>query len=189
MRDSEAPSHRPDVYRRAFRLALPYWRRLSGVLVLSLLAGLPGHLWPLLLVPLLDGALLGGDFRLLLQLAALMAAMQIGGLVLTSFIGYRYVGLSAHALFGLRSRSIGGCSSSPHAFSPAPGPGIFCPASTPTFPNFSERPAIYCSRSPRTCSGLPSRSACCSPWRPPCWFPRCSSCRSRGSHCDACEPG
>ena len=91
-----------DIYRRAFRLTLPYWRRLSGVLVLSLLAGLPGQLWPLLLVPLLDGALLGGDFLLLAQIAALMAVMQIGGLVLTSFIGYRYVGLSARALFDLR---------------------------------------------------------------------------------------
>ena len=102
MPDSAAPTRPPDIYRRAFRLTLPYWRRLSGVLVLSLLAGLPGQLWPLLLVPLLDGALLGGDFRLLIQIAALMAAMQIGGLVLTSFIGYRYVGLSARALFDLR---------------------------------------------------------------------------------------
>ena len=90
------------VYRRAFGLALPYWRRLSGVLALSLLAGLPGQLWPLLLVPLLDSALLGGDFGLLLRLAALMAAMQIGGLALTSFTGYRYVGVSARALFDLR---------------------------------------------------------------------------------------
>ena len=91
-----------DIYRRAFRLTLPYWRKLSGVLVLSLLAGLPGQLWPLLLVPLLDDALLGGDFLLLLQLAVLMAVMQIGGLVLTSYTGYRYVGLSARALFDLR---------------------------------------------------------------------------------------
>ena len=91
-----------DIYRRAFRLTLPYWRRLSGVLVLSLLAGLPGQLWPLLLVPLLDNALLGGDFLLLAQIAALMAVMQIGGLVLTSYTGYRYVGLSARALFDLR---------------------------------------------------------------------------------------
>ena len=53
-------------------------------------------------MPLLDRALLGGDFGLLLRLAALMAAMQIGGLVLTSFTGYRYVGLSARALFDLR---------------------------------------------------------------------------------------
>lgn len=90
------------MYRRAFRLALPYWRKLSGVLILSLLAGLPGQLWPLLLVPLLDNALLGGNFVLLLQLAALMVVMQIGGLVLTSFTGYRYVGLSARALFDLR---------------------------------------------------------------------------------------
>lgn len=99
---ADLPARRPEVYRRAFRLALPYWRRLSGVLALSLLAGLPGQLWPLLLVPLLDRALLGGDFGLLLQLAALMAAMQIGGLALTSFTGYRYVGLSARALFDLR---------------------------------------------------------------------------------------
>jgi len=71
-------------------------------LVVSLLAGLPGQLWPLLLVPLLDDALLGGDLLLLLQLAVLMAVMQIGGLVLTSCTGYRYVGLSARALFDLR---------------------------------------------------------------------------------------
>ncbi len=75
---------------------------MSGVLVLSLLAGLPGQLWPLLLVPLLDDALLGGNFTLLLQLAALMVVMQVGGLVLTSYTGYRYVGLSARALFDLR---------------------------------------------------------------------------------------
>jgi len=102
MRESGALTRPPDIYRRAFRLTLPYWRRLSGVLVLSLLAGLPGQLWPLLLVPLLDDALLGGDFGLLLQLAALMVVMQVGGLVLTSYTGYRYVGLSAHALFDLR---------------------------------------------------------------------------------------
>ena len=99
---SGTPTRPPDIYRRAFRLTLPYWRRLSGVLVLSLLAGLPGQLWPLLLVPLLDNALLGGDFLLLAQIAALMAVMQIGGLVLTSYTGYRYVGLSARALFDLR---------------------------------------------------------------------------------------
>lgn len=99
---SERAAPPPDIYRRAFRLTLPYWRRLRGVLVLSLLAGLPGQLWPLLLVPLLDDALLGGDFTLLLQLAALMAVMQIGGLVLSSWTGYRYVGLSARALFDLR---------------------------------------------------------------------------------------
>ena len=102
MREGGAPARPPDIYRRAFRLTLPYWRRLSGVLVLSLLAGLPGQLWPLLLVPLLDDALLGGNFLLLLQLAVLMAVMQIGGLVLTSYTGYRYVGLSARALFDLR---------------------------------------------------------------------------------------
>ena len=67
MRESGALTRPPDIYRRAFRLTLPYWRKLSGVLVLSLLAGLPGQLWPLLLVPLLDDALLGGDFGLLLS--------------------------------------------------------------------------------------------------------------------------
>ena len=102
MPESGALTRPPDIYRRAFRLTLPYWRRLSGVLILSILGGLPGQLWPLLLVPLLDDALLGGDFGLLLQLAALMVAMQVGGLVLTSYTGYRYVGLSAHALFDLR---------------------------------------------------------------------------------------
>ena len=102
MRESGALTRPPDIYRRAFRLTLPYWRKLSGVLVLSLLAGLPGQLWPLLLVPLLDDALLGGNFGLLLQLAALMVVMQVGGLVLTSYTGYRYVGLSARALFDLR---------------------------------------------------------------------------------------
>ena len=102
MPDSVTRTPATDIYRRAFRLTLPYWRKLSGVLVLSLLAGLPGQLWPLLLVPLLDDALLGGDFALLLQLAALMVVMQVGGLVLTSYTGYRYVGLSARALFDLR---------------------------------------------------------------------------------------
>lgn len=90
------------MYRRAFRLALPYWRRLSGTLVLSLLAALPGTLWPLLLRPLVDDALLGGDFALLAGLAAAMAGLQIGGFVLTSVVGYRYVRISAEALFDLR---------------------------------------------------------------------------------------
>lgn len=102
MPDSAVRTPAPDIYRRAFRLTLPYWRKLSGVLVLSLLAGLPGQLWPLLLIPLLDDALLGANFGLLLQLAALMVVMQVGGLVLTSYTGYRYVGLSARALFDLR---------------------------------------------------------------------------------------
>lgn len=90
------------MYRRAFRLALPYWKRLSGTLVLSLAAALPGLLWPLLLRPLVDDALLGADLRLLAGLAGLMAAMQIGGFVLTSLVGYRYVRISAEALFALR---------------------------------------------------------------------------------------
>ena len=102
MPPSGTPTRPPDIYRRAFGLIVPYWRRLSGVLLLSLLAGLPGQLWPLLLVPLLDDALLGGNFLLLAQIAALMALLQVGGLVLTSYTGYRYVGLSARALFDLR---------------------------------------------------------------------------------------
>ena len=102
MPDRAVRASPPDIYRRAFRLALPYWKRLRGVLALSLLAGLPAQLWPLLLVPLLDDALLGGDFGLLLQLAGLMVLMQVGGLLLTSWTGYRYVGLSARALFDLR---------------------------------------------------------------------------------------
>lgn len=93
----------PDpVYRRAFRLARPYWRRLTGTLILSLLAAVPGMAWPLLLRPLVDDALLGGDFALLALLSALMAVMQIGGFVLTSVVGYRYVRISAEALFDLR---------------------------------------------------------------------------------------
>lgn len=50
----------------------------------------------------MDDALLGGQLRLLAGLAGLMAAMQIGGFVLTSFVGYRYVRISAEALFALR---------------------------------------------------------------------------------------
>lgn len=90
------------MYRRAFRLALPYWRRLAGTLILSLLAAVPGMAWPLLLRPLVDDALLGGDFALLALLSALLAGMQIGGFVLTSVVGYRYVRISAEALFDLR---------------------------------------------------------------------------------------
>ncbi len=59
-------------------------------------------LWPLLLRPILDTALLGGDFRLLVWLSLAMVGMQVGGLVLTSVAGYRYVRLSAEALFDLR---------------------------------------------------------------------------------------
>ena len=90
------------MYRRALVLALPYWRRLRWVLVLSLIAGLPGLLWPLLVRPILDTALLGGDFSLLVWLSLAMVGMQVSGLVLTSFTGYWYVGLSARALFDLR---------------------------------------------------------------------------------------
>ena len=97
MTDSEA-----GIYRRAIRLTLPYWRRLPGVMALSLVAAAPGLIWPLLLVPILDTALLGGDFALLVRLAALMAGLQIAGLVLTSVSGYWYVSLSARALFDLR---------------------------------------------------------------------------------------
>ncbi len=71
-------------------------------MALSLVAAAPGLLWPLLLVPILDTALLGGDFGLLVRLAALMVGLQVGGLVLTSLSGYWYVSLSARALFDLR---------------------------------------------------------------------------------------
>ena len=83
-------------------MAFPYWRRLSGTLALSLLAALPGLLWPALLRPLVDDALLGGNFRLLAGLAAAMAGMQIGGFGLSALAGYRYVQVSAEALFDLR---------------------------------------------------------------------------------------
>ncbi len=72
------------------------------MLALSVVSGLPGHLWPLLVQPLVDGALLGGDFGLLVRLAGAMAAMQVVGLLLSSYTGYRYVSVSARALFELR---------------------------------------------------------------------------------------
>ena len=96
------PEAATGIYRRAIRLTLPYWKRLPGVIALSLVAAAPGLAWPLLLVPILDTALLGGDFGLLVRLAVLMAALQVSGLVLTSLSGYWYVSLSARALFDLR---------------------------------------------------------------------------------------
>ena len=146
MPSSGTPTRPPDIYRRAFRLTLPYWRRLSGVLVLSLLAGLPGQLWPLLLVPLLDNALLGGDFLLLAQIAALMAVMQIGGLVLTSYTGYRYVGLSARALFDLRLLVYRRLQRLSPRFFAGARTGDLLSGSTRTYRNCSGRRATCCSR-------------------------------------------
>ena len=89
-------------YQRALRFVLPYWKRLTGVTLIGLLATAIGLAQPYFSKLLIDSALLQRDIRALVWVAGLMAGFTIAGFVLNIISSYQYVRISAHLLFDIR---------------------------------------------------------------------------------------
>jgi len=90
------------VDRRAFRYLLPYWRRLGGVVLVSLAStGLSLYL-PYLTKPLVDVALVGRDAGALGEIVALFVGVGAAGFVLSVVSGLQYTRVSAEILFDMR---------------------------------------------------------------------------------------
>ncbi|HSE38445.1 MAG TPA: ABC transporter ATP-binding protein [Blastocatellia bacterium] len=89
-------------YRRIFVYILPYWRRLTLVLVLSLVSTLLGLAQPYITKLLIDEALLRRNMQALTTVAALMVVVTVLGFALNIASSYRYVAVSAAVLFDMR---------------------------------------------------------------------------------------
>ncbi|MBZ5621739.1 MAG: ATP-binding cassette domain-containing protein, partial [Acidobacteriia bacterium] len=85
-----------------FHYAIPYWRRLTLVLVLSLVSTGLSLLLPYLSKDLVDRALLGRNFTALLQILALFGGISLASFALNAVSGLRYTRVSAEILFDMR---------------------------------------------------------------------------------------
>jgi ATP-binding cassette, subfamily B, bacterial len=88
--------------RRALRFIVPYWRRLTLVLAVSLASTALSLYLPLLSRDLFDRALLARDASKLVQLSAMFALATLAGFVLNVVSGLRYTRVSADILFDMR---------------------------------------------------------------------------------------
>jgi ATP-binding cassette subfamily B protein len=88
--------------RRALQYVTPHWRRLVLVLGLSLISTLLALYIPLLSRQLIDGALLGGNSRLLVRIIGQFAALTLGSFALNVVSGLVYTRTSADILFEMR---------------------------------------------------------------------------------------
>ncbi len=91
----------PDL-RRALGYILPYWRRLSLVLVLSLLGTALSLYLPYLSKELVDNALVGGDATALIRIVSLFALITLLSFAINVLSGLRYTRVSAEILFDMR---------------------------------------------------------------------------------------
>jgi ATP-binding cassette, subfamily B, bacterial len=89
-------------YRRIFAYIIPYWRRLTLVLGLSLISTLLGLAQPYITKLLIDEALLRKNMQALATVAALMVVVTVLGFALNIVSSYRYVAVSASVLFDMR---------------------------------------------------------------------------------------
>src|SRR4051812_41724202 len=87
---------------RLLRYALPYWRRLALVLVLSLVSTALSLAMPYLSKDLVDRALLGRDFRALVRILAIFGGISLASFALNAVSGLRYTRVSADILFDMR---------------------------------------------------------------------------------------
>jgi ATP-binding cassette subfamily B protein len=88
--------------RRALSYVTPHWRRLLLVLGLSLISTVLSLYIPLLSRQLIDGALLGGNSRLLVRIIGQFAALTLGSFALNVVSGLVYTRASAEILFEMR---------------------------------------------------------------------------------------
>ncbi len=84
------------------QFAIPYWRRLILVMVLSLLSTALSLVLPYLSKALIDRGLLGRDVRALYTIVGLFAGITLVSFVLNVVSGLRYTGTSAEILFDMR---------------------------------------------------------------------------------------
>src|SRR5579862_2395187 len=82
--------------------AIPYWRRLVLVLLLSLVSTALSLVIPYLSKDLFDRALLGRDFHRLLIIVALFTGITLVSFLLNVVTGLRYTRTSAEILFDMR---------------------------------------------------------------------------------------
>ncbi|MGQ0732981.1 MAG: ABC transporter ATP-binding protein [Acidobacteriota bacterium] len=88
--------------RRAFHYLTPYWRRLSLVLILSLVSTATTLAVPYLSKDLIDTALVGRDLAALRRLVLWFAGLGVLAFVLNVVSGLRYTRVSADILFDMR---------------------------------------------------------------------------------------
>ncbi len=98
---SPAPSPQPNL-RRAFAFLVPYWRRLSLVMAISLVSTGLSLVSPYLSKDLVDRALIGRDMTALWRIVGLFALLGLAGYVLNVVSGLRYTRVSAAILFDMR---------------------------------------------------------------------------------------
>ncbi len=88
--------------RRAFAYLAPYWRRLSLVLVISLISTATTLALPYLSKDLIDEALVGRDLAALRRIVLWFAVLGVLGFILNVASGLRYTRVSADILFDMR---------------------------------------------------------------------------------------
>jgi ATP-binding cassette subfamily B protein len=88
--------------RQALRFVAPYWRSLTLVVALSLLATVMALFIPYLSRLLVDRALIGRDPQALTQIIGAFAALTLGSFALNVISGLRYTRVSAEILFDMR---------------------------------------------------------------------------------------
>ena len=87
---------------RAYRYILPYWRRLTLVLAVSVASTALSLYLPSLTGPLVDVALLGRDAGALTNFVLIFIAVGAAGFVLSVVSGLQYTRVSAEILFDMR---------------------------------------------------------------------------------------
>jgi ATP-binding cassette subfamily B protein len=87
---------------RAFAYITPYWRRLAGVMALSLVSTAASLYIPYLTRSLVDDALVGRQWPTLVRTMAWFAALGVLGFVLNVVSGLWYTRISAEILFDMR---------------------------------------------------------------------------------------
>jgi ATP-binding cassette subfamily B protein len=88
--------------RHAFAYLVPYWRRLTLVLSISLVSTATSLAIPYLSKDLIDTALIGRDLGALRRIVLWFAAFGVLGFVLNVLSGLRYTRVSAEILFDMR---------------------------------------------------------------------------------------
>jgi len=91
-----------ELYRRALDFALPYWRKLGFVLAVSVASTLLSLAQPYFLKVVIDDAFLQGDFEILVWISLAFFVVSLASLLLGTYSSYRYVMVSARALFDMR---------------------------------------------------------------------------------------
>ena len=88
--------------RRALHFIVPYWRRLTLVLALSVASTALSLYLPILSRDFFDGALIGRDVTTLIRVVLAFAAVSVASFITNIVSGLRYTRVSADILFDMR---------------------------------------------------------------------------------------